>query len=240
MIIDDKEKQILMEARDINYILPAYVRSYLFYSKNELPEKIIFPMFPSVLVQGKEIPIEYVSPLDAVAVEIAKDGTGVAEVTPEQEATLDEKDEKIRLLREEVAILSASKPEVVTPAPEDLVRQQEETAAEEYEAEHGDTPRRPEGSVSPAKAAFAKAESTITPSPADRQPKQPPGGDIGPGLGLSDTHARDRRDQTRTARDLMEEPNINEAEEKEFDQTVSRDEEGRPVVEDKPERHATS
>ncbi|GAH64781.1 unnamed protein product [marine sediment metagenome] len=99
MRINAESKSVDMEARDINYILPAYVRSYLFYSKNELPEKIIFPMFPSVIVQGKEITIEYVPPLDQLAVEIAQDGSNIAEVTPAQEAVLDEKDEEIKKLK---------------------------------------------------------------------------------------------------------------------------------------------
>ena len=243
MRINDENKSMDMEVRDINYILPAYVRSYLFYSKNEMPEKIIFPMFPSVAMvdanrQSITIPIEYVPPLDAVAVEIAEDGKSVAEVTPAQEAALDEKDEEIKKLKAEVAEL--------TPAPEDLIRQQEENAqqaADEAADNILEIETEPDTEVSPAKAAFAepiKVEAeekpdgsvTTTFTAPVRQPKQPPGGDIGPGLPLSDMHPRDRTDQIRTARDLTEGPEIDEAVEKEFDKTVSRDEQGRPVVED--------
>jgi len=230
MIMDDKEKQILMEARDINYILPAYVRSYLFYSKNELPRKIVYPMFSSITVQGKQIPIEYVPPLDAIAVEIAKDGADVAEVTPEEEAMLDEKDEKIKMLKEELERLRSRESKLVESG----------AIAEE-------TPPPAPKEVSPARAAFAEAPKEAGHDPevkglaeaeakmGVRQPKQPPGGDVGPGLGLSDTHARDRRDQIRTAKDLMDEPDTNEAEEKEYEKPISRDEEGKPVVEDKNE-----
>lgn len=242
MRVNQDNKSVDMEARDINYILPAYVRSYLFYSKNEMPRKIVYPMFPSVTVQGKEIPIEYVPPLDAVAVEIAKDGGDVAEVTPEQELVLDEKDDRIKELKEEV----------LTPAPEDLIRQQEEAAALNGPDYGTDPPIEKQEEMSPAKAAFAEAEDKVEsgerpsepsenkgikggrPLQPDRQPKQPPGGDIGPGSALSDMQARDRKDQIRTARDLVDEPDINEAEEKEYEKPITRDEEGKPVVEDNP------
>lgn len=265
MRINEENKSIDIEVRDINYILPAYVRSYQFYSKNEMPTKIVFPMFPSVRVGDIEIPIEYISPLDPVAAEIAEDGKSVAEVTPEQEAILDEKDEENKRLRAEVESLTTNEqggeeggtqipePEFVavpedekvegltpeeesyelakadlTPAPEDLIRQQEEAAL-------------PDESVSPAKAAFAEPDKPAVPAiDHDRIPKQPPGGDIGPGLGLSDMHARDRRDQVQTARDLIEEPAIDESEEKDFDKEVKRDGQGRPVIEDKPADHPGS
>ena len=54
MRINQENKSLDMEARDLNYILPAYVRSYLFYSKNEMPAKIIFPMLASVNVLGAD------------------------------------------------------------------------------------------------------------------------------------------------------------------------------------------
>lgn len=245
MRINQENKSMDMESRDLNYILPAYVRSYLFYSNNELPEKIIFPMFPSITVQGKEIPIEYVLPLDPVAIEIAEDSSNVPEVTPAQEAVLDEKDEEIKRLKEEVESL-AKTPAIPLEAIDE--KETEEHTAARLKEEVGGEPEPP--SVSAARTAFAEsteqpktepevAESVplTTPPPAqslevDRKPNQPPGGDIGPGLGLSDTHARDRRDQARTARDLADEPDINEAEEKEFEKEISRDEHGRPLVEE--------
>ena len=91
--------------------------------------------------------------------------------------------------------------------------------------------------VPAARTAFAEAPQLAGKDPEvkdipDRLPKQPPGGDIGPGLGLSDMQARNSQDQKRMARDLMEEPDTNEAEEKEFDKPVSRDKDGKPVVEE--------
>jgi len=231
MRVNTEQKSVDIEQRDINYILPAYVRSYLFYSRNELPEKIIFPMFPSVIVQGKEIPIEYVHPLDAIAVEIAQDGASVAEVTPEEEATLDEKDDRIKGLKEEL-----SSPQSPQAEPEEVLEPIEPGSEEAISA---GAPTLDE--VSPARAAFAEEEPpdvaeavpTTPPPPApsvDRQPKQPPGGDIGPGSALSDMQARDRRDQIRTAKDLIDEPDINEAEEKEYEKPITRDKEGKPLV----------
>lgn len=46
-------------------------------------------------------------------------------------------------------------------------------------------------------------------------------------------HPRGRDDQTRTARDLLEEPEIEGTPEKEFEKEIKRDEKGNPIVEDK-------
>lgn len=210
MRINEENKSVDMERRDINYILPAYVRSYLFYAKNEMPLKIIFPMYPSVMVGSVEIPIEYVPPLDAIAIDIAKDGEVVAEVTADEEAKLDEKDEEIKRLKAKIEDMKTTKHPADEPEP-----------------------------PSKARAAFAEPasdEPTSKPkTPPARKPKQPPGGDIGTGVPLSDMHPRDRRDQTRVAKALTDEPEIEGAAEKEFDKTVSRDEHGKPIVEDRKE-----
>lgn len=233
MRINDTDKQMEMEARDINYILPAYVRSYLFYSKNEMPERIIFPMFSSVMVGSVEIPIEYVPPIDPVAVEIAQDGKDVPEVTPVQEAALDEKDEEINRLKTEISSLQSKS--VDSPLKAIDEDETEEQTAARLEEEVGGKPE----PVSKARAAFTVDGNPKHQPPPDRKPNQPPGGDIGPGLGPSDMHARDRRDQARTKKDLAEEPDINEAEEKEFEKTVSRDKQGKPVVEESDDKEAS-
>lgn len=287
MRINPENKSVDMEQRDINFIMPPYVRNYQFHNKNELPDKIIFPMFSSVTAGGKVIPIEYIAPDSEVAVEIAKDGADVAEVTPAQEAVLDEKDEEIKRLKAEVESLSQTErggedeggttstttitseqlldeaadlkleedtePEVAglapeeedyeaakadqpepetdtsatTPAPEDLIRQQQETDEEPKTLADEMPDEEPE--VSPAKQAFADAESV------QRIPKQAPGGDIGPGLPLSDSQPRDAGDQIMTAKALVPEPDIKEEEEKPFEKEIKRDEKGNPVVEDKPD-----
>lgn len=97
-----------MEARDLNYILPAYFFSYLFVSKNEDPDKIVFPMFPSVphpRKSGVMIPIEWIPITDQFAVELAKDGSNIPEVTSAQEEVLDAKDEEIKKLKTQVSQL---------------------------------------------------------------------------------------------------------------------------------------
>ncbi len=242
MRIDDEHKQMQMEARDLNYILPAYVRSYQLHMKNEVPERIVIPMFVSVKAGGVDIPIEWVPPLDPIAVEIAKDGSNVAEVTDEQEAVLDEKDEKIRLLKEEVAILSQTGRggEVLggkedTEASGNPKHEVNGGQAEEYESEHGDTPIRPKGSVSPAKAACKTDPNPANQPAPDRRPKQPPGGDLGAGQPPSDMQPRDRRDQSRTARDLQVEPEIEGKPEKPFEKDIKRGKDGKPIVEEKPD-----
>ena len=261
MRINTDNNTVDMEARDINYILPAYVRSYLFYNKNIMPQKIIFPMFPSIKVDNTVIPIEYVSPTDPRAVELAKDASNIPEVTPEQEALLDAKDEEIKKLKVKVAELETpAAKEPLTPTPEDLLRQVQEEA---LPGEGEDKPP----AESPAKTAFAGLEPVpeeetteglteeeqtyeaaradqpgpealkVDPDPAHqpppgRKPGQPPGGDIGPGQGLSDMHARDRKDQAQTTRDLLEEPEIKEEEQVPFEKVIKRDDKGRPIIEE--------
>jgi len=199
-----------MEARDVNYILPAYVRVYLFESKNEDPEKIIFPMFTSVphpTKRGVMIPIEWVPPLDPVAIEIADDGKDVAEVTPEEEAELDEKDELVKQLRKEISSLGDQL----------SIARLDSESNQQSRTDAADTP---------------STSEAVPPAYPDRVPNQPPGGDIGPGTPLSDMHQRDAADLPRTKLDLTEGPDVDEYEEKPFEKEVSRDSEGNPVVED--------
>ena len=169
------------------------------------------------------MPIEWISLESPVAKDIAEDGKSVDEVTPAQEAVLDEKDEEIKRLKEDVEGLKAEMDEraAVSPPPTSPAKVAFTEDEQTYEAAKADQP-----TVVPDPIPSA------TP-PVVRQPKQPPRGDLGPGLGLSDMHARDRRDQSRVAKDLAEEPDIDEAEEKEYEKPISRDEQGRPVVENK-------
>lgn len=257
MRINYQNKTMDMEVRDMNYILPAYLRSYQFHSQNELPTRIIFPMFASVkAANGVDIPIEYVPPLEAIAVEIQKDGSNVAEVTPEQEVVLDEKDAEIARLKAELTQTGqgeedaggtqttegtghlTSKPNIqevskdtgeFEPVPEEEVTEGLSEEEQTYEAAKADQPE------SPARKAFTVGTGPAHRPQPDRKPKQPPGGDIGTGQPLSDMHPRGRDDQRRTARDLKEEPSIDEAPEKEFGKEIKRDEEGNPIVEDKPD-----
>jgi len=227
-----------MEIRDINYILPHYITSYLFAAKNEWPEKIVFPMFESVMHGGKKIPIEWVPPLDPRAIEIAQDGTNVPEVTPEQEAALDAKDEEIERLRKQIAglQLTEQREERSDEIPEQLPTESEPEDSPERKIAENYEEQPPEPAASRAKAAFSepvvKSPGAVVALPVDRKPKMPPGGDIGTGLPLSDMHGRDRRDNARTKRDLADEPGINENEEIPYQKDVKKDSEGNIVVED--------
>ena len=188
MRINKEDKQMEMERRDINYIFPAYLKAYLFYNKNQTPDKIIFPMFSEVTIDGVKIPIEYVPELSNIAVDIKQDGADIPEVTSEKETELDMKDDAIKEIKE-----IAKDPISKQPA---------------------------------ARKAFVSGIGV------DRKPKMPPGGDIGPGLPLSDMHSRDRKDQSRTRADLAEGPDIDESKEKPYEKNVSRDSSGNPVVEE--------
>lgn len=77
-----EHKTMDMEARDINYILPAYIRQYLYASQNEDPTEIIFPMFPSVphpYKPGVVIPVKYVGMDEPIVKQIVEDGKNIPE-----------------------------------------------------------------------------------------------------------------------------------------------------------------
>lgn len=231
MRINTDNNSMDMETRDINYILPAYVRSYLFYSKNQMPTRIIFPMFEGIVYNGVSIPIEWVPPLDPKALEIQQDGSNVPEVTEEQERQIDEKDTKIEQLTKELESLRAAESKAIEQG-----LKAEETKPEPEQPESPLPPpqttnKPPE---SPARAAFNIDPDPSHQPPEGRVPRQPSSGDIGPGVGLSDMSPRDRRDNVRTARDLIDEPDVNEAEEIPYEKSTGRGEDGRPTVEDKP------
>ena len=206
MRANTENKSMDMEVRDINYILPHYIAQYLYESKNEDPDKIIFPMFLSVphpRKPGVLIPIEYIPITDPAAVEIAEDGKDVPEVTPEQEAALDTQDEAAKELKEQVSGIPAS--HEVEGTPEEQVAEIKEiekigTVVKDAKQEK---PVELQG-ISPAKASMEQLKKTT-----DRAPKMPPGGDIGTGHadGLG---SRNTRLDKKIASDLKEEPAVDE------------------------------
>lgn len=136
MIVDDKNKQVLIEAKDITYILQAYVRSYLFVSKNEDPETIVFPMLPSIphpLDTTKRIPVYWAKMDEPIVAEIVEDGGNVPPVTAEQEATLDAKDDVIKEGKEAIGQSADTK-----PAPAPTVRAPKEAPGGDIGAGHPD------------------------------------------------------------------------------------------------------
>ena len=232
MIADTERKQMQMEVRDINVFLPAYIRSYLYVSKNESPDKIIFPMFPTVphpYDPSKRIPVEYY-PMDSpIVAEIAEDGQDVKEAT---EAELDAKDaqeDRIKELTAKVKELEATTEErggvvgqqddlkfdglqALAPAPEDLIRQQQEAE--------------PEPEPAPSKA-------TTKPGLAPAREPRKPDVVIEPGAQLDGMQSRDRDNQKRIAIDIAPEPEVDEEKEVPFDKETGRDSKGKPTVKGK-------
>lgn len=151
MRVNDETKSVDMEQRDINYILPAYIISYLFQSKNEDPVKIVFPMYASVphpRKPGVLIPIEYVASDSSVAVEIAQDGSNIPEATEEEIRQIDEKENIIKEMKEEVTPVP-DEPFVFSPE-EDFTPDEELPLPEDEGIPPSEEP------LSPARAAFAE------------------------------------------------------------------------------------
>ena len=234
MIANVKNKSMDMEVRDINVFLPAYIRSYLYVSKNESPDKIIFPMFPTVphpYDASKRIPVEYY-PMDSpVVAEIAEDGKDVKEATKAELDAKDAQEDRIKELTAKVKELEATTDGrgggVGTEKEEDTVTL---PLVSPQDAEYV-------VSVDPAvenklKPIPAKATTKPGLAPA-REPKQP---DVvvKPGEGnLDGMGSRDRRDQGRVAKDIRPEPDVDEEKEVPFDKETGRDEKGKPTVKGK-------
>ena len=185
MIIDQENKRILIEPRDINYILPAYIRQYLFLTRNEEIKTVVFPMFQSVPHPDgrQQVPIEWIPDTDPVALSIIEDGSVVPEVSEVDEARIDEKDEEIKRLKAELNELQEKQ---LTE-----IEQVEEVA-----------------SITPPKSKQQPAQ----PLP-QRQPKLPPGGDIGPGVSPSNMGKRETRLERQIRQDLRDEPGVDESKE---------------------------
>ena len=224
MRIDHERKSMDVEQRDIDYLLPAYVRLYLFQNKNEDPSTITFPMFRSVphpYKKGVVIPIEYVPDTSPVAVEIKQDGADVPEATPETEAVADKKEADYDAMKARLAKLEAELAKARATTSEDLVQEEADKELEEDTAP-----------VSPAKAAFAEqhkpASAIAGMSPDQPTPerlakaKEAPGGTLPPGTPTDYGGNRDPRDFKRIAKDLMPEKDIKEEDEKPDNSFVER------------------
>ncbi len=204
MIIDQDNKTIQIEARDVNYILPPYVRLYLFHTRNEEPEKIIFPMFqqvPHPNRKGIMVPIEYVPENSPIAVAIKQDGSNVTESTPESEAVADKKEAEYQAAKARIAELEA------------LLA---ETKTEDAGAKPKDSPQEP-AKLSPARAAFAAEEPESAIAGADdklqpsaervakaKQPENP----APPGASSDYGGRRDAGDLSKIARDIAPEKDV--------------------------------
>jgi hypothetical protein len=172
---------------------------YLFQSKNEDPEVVIFPMyqsFPHPRKPGVMIPIQYVPDVSALAKEIKHNGADVPEPTFETEKKADKAEEdynaakkKIEELQDEISRLTVNAKTSVEQKPESAI------------AGVGPQP-------TPERAAKAKKPDNF----------------IEPGAGSTDygTARRGSDDLRKAIKDLQPEKDIDEAEEKEDNTIVER------------------
>jgi len=84
MRVNEENRTMDMMQLDIDGIFHGFTQAFLFKSKNILPEKIVFPMFPVVHTIHGDIPIEYVPVESEVAKEIATDTANIQASTPEE------------------------------------------------------------------------------------------------------------------------------------------------------------
>jgi len=239
MIIDDKNRQLLMELRDINFILPAYVRQYLFAMRNEDPVRIVFPKFPTVphpVKAGVTIPIVYIDMEDSLVDEIAKEGSVVAETpqvveevaeseshkqsgggedevggSAEQPATASEEDTKQDSLLEGMNKLKKWQSEHPPTEEEGLgsaKQKQEDDSIGGSEGVHIDQTDGIKVATPEDNPPSEQPKMTFKP----REPKLPPGGDLGTGH-ADNLHSRDSRLDSKIARDLKDEPDVVEEKE---------------------------
>jgi len=128
MRVNEENRTMDMMQLDIDGIFHGFTQAFLFKSKNILPEKIVFPMFPMVHTIHGDIPIEYVPVESEVAKEIATDTANVQASTPEE---LDVALEEGRVSQEKLE-------EVAEEEEENDNNNAEETKLDEAHADMGD------------------------------------------------------------------------------------------------------
>lgn len=178
-----ERKTMDLEARDTNYWLQAYLINYLFVSQNEDPVKAIIPMFPSFPHPRK--------PGVMIPIEWVEPDSPVAA---------------------EIAEDGGGIPAAEMPVPEEVVVKPDSEPI--WMKSAGDSVHHVEAGRYKAKDdRIQQAKNIITKTTSlDRQPKMPPGGDIGAGHpdGLS---SRDARLEHQIARDLAPESDVDESKE---------------------------
>ncbi len=207
MIVNEQNKSMDIESRDINYLLSAYLRMYLFQTRNVDPEKIIFPMFRSVphpFKKGMQIPVEYVPDDSPVALTIKEEGSNVPETTPLSEATADAKEKEYQHMKKRIAELEAEVTSTLLGEhPAEVIEVHNDSAKDKDTAISGvDEAHQP----SPSRLAKIKVAGNPAPtgSPTDYGSK------------------RDPADARRIAQDLLPEKEINEEDEKPGNDIVDR------------------
>ena len=128
VIADVENKEMQVEERDIDFMLRAYMRSYMFMSKNVVPDKIIFPMVSKVqnpYNPAEFVQVEYVPEVSAKAKEIKEEGSTVPPTTEADEDEADRREEHFQEIKklaqeidkaeEAVKEVEPEKPPVVRP-----------------------------------------------------------------------------------------------------------------------------
>jgi hypothetical protein len=172
MRVNKERKSVDIEERDIEYVMQAYIRLYLFNAKNEEPEKIIMPMFrevPHPYTKGKSIPIEYIPDTSPIALEIKEDGGDIPKATEKSEAKADEEESAYNRTKDEIAKVEKE----AAKANEEIAKQDINPSEEEARAAAHSK------AISPARAAFASQEPD--PKLKGRVAKTAPGGALEPG-----------------------------------------------------------
>ena len=224
MRVNDSNKSVDIEQRDLNFILGTYVRTYMFISKNEDPDEIIVPMFESIqhpTKKGVSIPVRYVPPLSPEAIEITQDGADIPDVATEEDiAKADATEEAVH------AIAEASG--AVEPPFEIGDHDEEERIDEAEELPEPVLPEIPD--EPPAPIPLEPGEE----SEPKREPRQPEH----PATGHPDNmHPRRSDDDTRKIAKALEQGSgdVDDQPSKPFEKVIKRDASGEPVVEDASE-----
>lgn len=188
MRINDGRRTVDMEERDLNYMLPAYVRSYSFYMKNELPVAIVVPMIASVNFNGVPIPIHWVEPGSPEADELKVDASNVQDATEAEIAAKDAKDEQRKIALGQIAEATKETEVKTSPARDALKSLQSNIPA-------GPIDQPPAG---------REAKGPTNPAPPDSSP--------------DNMHSRDAGMQKAVAKDIAPDKPVDEEKEKEVEE----------------------
>ncbi len=231
MITDPKQMQ--MEQRDWNYIMNSYMMRYLFMNKNQAPDEVVFPMFEYVVhprQPGVHIPVLWVPSISAEAAAIAEDGAVVPETSEAVLKEIEERDREIERLKKEVESLQGHQ-DTYKPSDEEFAQIKKDIMQDgEGEAlnNEGLTEEEQQHEAMVADLAPSTPPHSIDPAilavPVDPEKIKLP---EHPATGQSDqTYGRMGNDLIQAKRDMMQEPELDEAEQKPYEKQVVKSEDG--------------
>jgi hypothetical protein len=225
MRVNDTNKSVDIEPRDMNFILGSYVRSYQFYMKNQDPEEIIVPMVESIphpLDKTRTIPIRYVPPMSPEAIDIIHDGAGIPE-SAEDEAKADAAE---KMVHDAAVASGAVSDEEVKPSWPANKESDLEDKAQALEDEASDI--RLEEETASHEPTFNVGSDQPDPDRQPNQPERPAEGhpdDMSSRQGDVDTR-RVAKDLASGSGDVDDQPS------KPYEKDITRDPEtGEPIVE---------